>query len=512
MAFGETNRTDMIDLHLDVAVIGSGFGGTLTALILNRLGLKTALIERGSHPRFALGESSTPLADLILQHLARQYDLPRVLPLGEYGTWQAAYPDLTCGLKRGFSYFKHQPDEQFTPRADHANELLVAASAGAADADTHWFRSEFDQFLVHESQAAGIPYLEQTELQEVAGGDPWVLRGVSAGKPLCVRAGFVVDASGEGQVLARHLKLSTEPASLHTNSRALYGHFTGVGRWSEFLDARGGRTNDHPFCCDDAALHHVLDGAWMWVLRFNNGVTSAGLMFDGARHPLDESLPPDQEWRSWMQRFPSVGAQFARAQLTAECGGLRRTRRLQRRAVKSAGPNWALLPLTAYALDALHSTGNAHTLCGVERLARILDGRSNPEQQTEQLAEYDRILQAEISLLDELVHGCYLGFSHFELMTAFAAWYIAGATCSEQARRQFGADPHAGFLLAHDRSFCESVRNSHRRLTELTRGGSASADAMRQFSQSVAESIGPYNIAGLCDPLKHNLYPYPATP
>jgi FADH2 O2-dependent halogenase len=28
---------------------------------------------------------------------------------------------------------------------------------------------------------------------------------------------------------------------------------------------------------DDAALHHVFDGGWVWVLRFNNGITSAGV-------------------------------------------------------------------------------------------------------------------------------------------------------------------------------------------------------------------------------------------
>src|SRR5258707_2592977 len=26
-----------------------------------------------------------------------------------------------------------------------------------------------------------------------------------------------------------------------------------------------------------AAVHHVFDGGWVWVLRFNNGVTSAGI-------------------------------------------------------------------------------------------------------------------------------------------------------------------------------------------------------------------------------------------
>ena len=73
----------------DVAIIGSGFGGSLTALILKRLGLKPLLIERARHPRFALGESSTPLADLVLKQLAQTYDLPELLPLCNfYRDWE----------------------------------------------------------------------------------------------------------------------------------------------------------------------------------------------------------------------------------------------------------------------------------------------------------------------------------------------------------------------------------------------------------------------------------------
>jgi tetracycline 7-halogenase / FADH2 O2-dependent halogenase len=118
----------MTEMHADVAIIGSGFGGTLTALILQKIGLRPVVIERGTHPRLVLGESSTPVADLVLQQLCRTYDLPRIVPLAEYGSWQKEYPGLPCGLKRGFSYFKHSPGERFVPRDDHANELLVAAS------------------------------------------------------------------------------------------------------------------------------------------------------------------------------------------------------------------------------------------------------------------------------------------------------------------------------------------------------------------------------------------------
>ena len=120
----------------DVVVLGSGFAGSILALILQRQGRDVLAVDKASHPRFAIGESSTPTANLVLASLARQYDLPRLAPLARYGTWQAAYPRLTCGLKRGFSYFKHDPHTPFRPRDDHANELLVAANSDDQASDT----------------------------------------------------------------------------------------------------------------------------------------------------------------------------------------------------------------------------------------------------------------------------------------------------------------------------------------------------------------------------------------
>lgn len=73
--------------HFQIAVVGSGFAGSLTAMIAHRLGLSTVLIERGRHPRFVIGESSTPLANLLLEEIADEYDLPwvRRFPNGEPG-------------------------------------------------------------------------------------------------------------------------------------------------------------------------------------------------------------------------------------------------------------------------------------------------------------------------------------------------------------------------------------------------------------------------------------------
>jgi len=96
-----------METDFDVAVIGSGFGGSLLAMIARRLGRSVVLLERGRHPRFAIGESSTPLANLLLEELARRYDLTEVAPLAKWGSWQKARPEIACGLKRGFTFYHH---------------------------------------------------------------------------------------------------------------------------------------------------------------------------------------------------------------------------------------------------------------------------------------------------------------------------------------------------------------------------------------------------------------------
>ena len=54
----------------EVAIVGSGFAGSLLARVLAVLGYDVVLLERGTHPRFAIGESTTPLANLSLERLA----------------------------------------------------------------------------------------------------------------------------------------------------------------------------------------------------------------------------------------------------------------------------------------------------------------------------------------------------------------------------------------------------------------------------------------------------------
>src|SRR4029079_18016562 len=101
------------------------------------------LLERGTHPRFAIGESSTPLANLSLERIGTRYGLDDCWALAAHGRWTVRYPELRRGLKRGVTFYRHRPNELFG-HDDEPERLLVAASPSDASADTHWLRADVD--------------------------------------------------------------------------------------------------------------------------------------------------------------------------------------------------------------------------------------------------------------------------------------------------------------------------------------------------------------------------------
>src|SRR5262249_45285200 len=270
---------------------------------------------------------------------------------------------------RGFTFVRHEPNRAFTPTPNHANELLVAASPHDEIGDTHWFRAHFDEFIVKEAVGAGIPYYDQAEVVSLGKADAWRIRANRLGDELFVSARFLVDATGPSGLLPRTLGIDTRPMTIRTNAWSVFSHFVDVDLWQNVLVAQGGRIDDHPYRCDHAALHHVLEDGWIWVLRFNNGVTSAGVMYDGERRPPDTRFAPEVAWAAMLERYPSVQRQFAKAKPVQPWV---RTERMQRKAQRVVGENWAMLAHAAYFLDPLFSSGNAHSLLTIERLTRIL--------------------------------------------------------------------------------------------------------------------------------------------
>jgi FADH2 O2-dependent halogenase len=229
----------------------------------------------------------------------------------------------------------------------------------------------------------------------------------------------------------------------------------------------------------------------MWVLRFGNGVTSAGIAVTddlAAELRLADGMAA---WRRFLALYPSIAAQFVAAEPTREFTWMPR---LSWRVEQSAGDGWAMLPSAAAFIDPLFSTGIPLTLLGIERLARNLEQRRPAGRPC---GDYADITLAEADHTARFIAGCYAAFPRFEQFTAYSMFYFAAASYSEMARR-LGVNSEAARFLGADRTaFAESLA----RLSPQSHGPGPG------YESAVARSIEPLNIAGLCHPDKRNWYP-----
>ncbi len=463
-------------VQVDLVIAGAGFGGSLMAMIAHQLGLSVVLLEQGKHPRMTIGESTTPLSNLLLERLCKTYDLPRIAPLAKWGSWQRAYPQMACGLKRGFSFF-HQSGQ----------ELLVAASPRDEIADTHWYRAEVDHFLVMEARRLGVDYRERARIETLDfAEDGATIVGRAGEEPFHIHARLMIDATGPRGLLYRALRLADSPLPGMPATESLYSHFTGVGRIEPA---------DGPYPVEDAAVHHVFAGGWVWVLRFNNGVTSAGVAVSQAVAKELALSDGEPAWARVLDRVPRLKPQFERA---VACQPFRHMPAISFRSGVIAGKRWAMLPSAAGFVDPLLSTGFALTLLGIERLARIL--RSGDLGQ--QLQTYAEETECELLTASRLIGALYATMSNFPAFTAVSLLYFAAVSFSETAQRLDRPELAPGFLLYRHPVFGPATRVLLERAYKL-RGD----EDVRSFTQLVLQVIEPFNLGRFGDPAFRNRYP-----
>jgi FADH2 O2-dependent halogenase len=493
-----------VKIEADVAVAGSGFAGSLVALIARRLGLSVALLERGSHPRFAIGESSSPLANLLLESVCERYGLDRVRALAKWGTWRAARPEIGCGLKRGFTFYAHAPGRPFAGDAQRTDQLLVAASPRDEIADTHWYRPDFDHFLVEEARSAGAAYVDRLVIDRVeVGGRGARLDGLRGTEPVCVRARLLVDATGPRGLLARALELEDAGFAGFPRTAGLYTHSSGVRR----LEAMGvGLVGPEtpPYPPDDAAVHHVFPGGWIWVLRFADGTTSAGVA--ATEELASELVFSDGEpgWQRLLARLPTVGEQFSESRPLFP---FVYHPRLAWRARVASGPGWTMLPSAAAFVDPLLSTGFPLTLSGVERLALRLEGDWESPQWTDRLAQDARLALAEADRAALLIAALYRSFADFPLFASLTKLYFASASFTEAARRLGRPGLAGSFLCGGHPRFGPALVDCCREVLDASAADRSDPGWRRARMAQIGNAIEPIDVAGLTDSSRRNWFP-----
>jgi FADH2 O2-dependent halogenase len=494
----------------DIAIVGSGFAGSLVALCLGQRGRRVVLVERERHPRFVIGESSTPLADLLLEELADRYDLPRIRPFSKWGTWQRARPDVACGLKRGFTFLFHRFGEPFPDDRDHARQLLVAASPHDEIGDTHWYRPELDHALVREAETAGAVFLDETRLDRLNETDRGaVLEGTRHGRSVRIAAGFVIDASGPRGFLHRILDLDELPLRWLPRTHGLYTHFSGVDRWDRVSPS----AERPPYPVDDAAVHHVFPGGWIWILRFNNGITSAGAALTDPLAAGIQAADGPAAWHRLLTTLPSVADQFRASRATR---GFVYTPRLAFRSRHVCGSSWALLPSAAGVIDPLLSTGFPLTLLGIVRLLDLLERTpGGPECETA-LRAYARITQEELDVTEMLVAALYANMADVPTFKRLALLYFAAASYSEAARRLGRPELAPGFLLHAHPTFGPELRACTTLALALAQARNRAGSRRKVGAPSgidaallarIDRAIEPFDVAGLLDRSRGDWYP-----
>jgi FADH2 O2-dependent halogenase len=373
--------------------------------------------------------------------------------------------------------------------------LLVAASPHDAIADTHWNRADVDAHFVREAVNSGVEYLDEVELTEAAEQDNEVLlHGKRQGIALETSARFVVDASGPRGFLHRAFGLTELPLPDLPPTQALYTHFRDVGQLEE-LDSP-------PYPVDDAAVHHIFDCGWIWVLHFRSGITSAGAAVVDSlaeRLRLSEGAPA---WERLIESLPTVRDQFADAVADRP---FTYVPQLAFRSGVVAGKRWALLPSAAGFIDPLLSTGFPLVLLGVMRLAGLMEAHWGSGRFTTELAAYARQTDDELLATARLVGSLYASMNNFPLFISLSLLYFATASYTETARRL--GKPHlaGGFLLHDHPSFKTDLVDLTRR-ARLVRG----RDATEKLTEDILRTIEPFNVAGLGQKERRNWYPVDA--
>ena len=494
----------------EVAIVGSGFTGSLLARILAKLGYSVVLLEKGAHPRFAIGESSTPLANLSLERIARRYGMPDCFNMAAHGRWLAHHPDIRRGLKRGFTYYRHHRAQPFDGSALDAERLLVAASPDDAISDTHWLRADVDHHFVREAAASGVDYRDHVDLTCADfNSDSVKLTGSRNGVAFELEANFLIDASGPGGFLARQLSIPSALERTETRAALVASHFDGMRLMKDVVPGMA----EGPYPDDWAAVHHVIDEGWMYSLRFDDGVTSAGfLLSPRGLASLESGARGDAEsvWNEMLDRYPTIAEVFADA---TPLMPITFRPMIQHRLSRASGERWVLMPHAYAFVDPLFSTGIAWGLRAVERLALAFESEMTKSRvpAREMLERYNSALSAEADQIDLVVAGAYEAMAHFDLFSAQAMLYFAAVSFAEVSQRLTPGDAVAwkGFLGTGDPVLEPLPRESLRRLKQITkqRGETGSTAQREAFAEWIRESIAPRNIAGLANSDRRNVYP-----
>jgi len=476
----------------DVAIIGSGVAGSVTALLLSKLGYQTVMLEKGTHPRFALGESATPVMSKKIRHLGKVYGVPELGELSSYDQIMASERPFMCGPKELFHYFMHEPGQTEARHEGRFREIVVQTP----EVDTQFLRCELDKRLVDYAIAYGSEYRDMTDVRAIDFSDAGVSLQVQKKDmaPETIDARFVIDATGFRSLLAHkfNLRVPTEELDTPLRSRCIFTHFDSAGRLEDAVRPDEAFNSRLKVSRGRATQHHCFRGGWIWIIPFDSGVTSVGVNLDMDEYPMND-MGAEEEFWSFVKRYPIVHRMLEGRKAILPYA---KTGALQFRTRAAAGDRWALLPAAAIGVDAWFSTGLGLNLISTHRLIEALHGKVFPKNdfRAAHFEHYEQCLFREWYYITRMIDGVYKSFKHYDIFKSYCFFCFMGAeSYVKGGGLKRPNDPTALLLNVGNPVFIEHFKHVYAKVLEYYRKDHVSEEEIESFRLYLQKEMRPFN-------------------
>lgn len=349
-----------------ILIIGAGPSGMVAAGYLQKSGIDCLVVEKNTFPRFSIGESLLPKS----MENFKEAGLLEAIKLAGFQK------------KFGARFIKNGKIGEFDFSEKYGKGW-----------DWTWQvpRADFDLVLAKEIQRKGVKIFFNTEVTNVnfCGKKSTTEIMINSEEKISINADFIIDASGNGRVLANQLDLNASPRI--TGNSSVFTHIKEMNR------PKGKE--------GELITFEVLDTkTWFWYFPFSNGNSSLG--FVSQNHWFRNfSDSPEKAFREMLGKLDFYQDRFDDERFLFEP---MKMQNIARNVKQLYGEGFALSGNSAEFLDPVFSSGVAFATESGLKAAKLAEKELEGEQINWE-KEYVEYIQGGISVFSSYVKEWYTG-------------------------------------------------------------------------------------------------------
>ena len=352
----------------DVIVAGGGPAGSSTANFLRQRRRSVLVIERARFPRFHIGESMLPFSNDVWREL---------------GVFEKM--DKLYMRKPGATFIHEESGAEFTYYFDNA---IRGGNPYAYQVK----RADFDKMLLDHAASLGAVVREETAVEDVhfASDGVTVSAAAADGTRYQVRAPLFVDATGRDALIAGRRQLKVTDGVITTNV-AVHSMYRDVDR------SQG--------AAEGNIIIGLFDGGWWWMIPFNDGDTSVGMVFERSFTKANRGLSSEAMMDAAIDQLPHLKGYLRQARRILAVGA---QGNWSYRSSQFYGERLLMVGDAAAFVDPLFSTGVLFAVHGARFAAAHLDAAlTDGNFSAERFAPYQDECIKGMDIFKGLVHEFY---------------------------------------------------------------------------------------------------------